>query len=379
MRRIVPIALACLVLFGCDTVQLQYQTPAAAGDFSAADQQASDHFEYFALNESYVLVSPASTATPDKPKAASEAGGNAPQAGGAAKAKPAKKKVAHAARPAGASDGGGAPAPAPAPAPAAGDGTAQNPPATANDPLTGVMIDNVKWTAQVVPMPSSQYGMAVKGVSNFWKTTTIGVSKYPNSDLVSSVSSKAENLVPKRIGQIAGVVATAVKIAGAAVAGLPKLPLESFSFAVNDTTTTGSVNAAWNYELTFDSPLPPAGTVSMDDFLKNVQGKTVNYWPVPACRPATLTLYNKNNGKLYAFHIIVSSPEHVRLQPLSVDGKTDFGTVCAASTTGSTSPDTFGDLADDFTAVQQAVQTVKTAKAAPAAAASAAANNKPAN
>jgi hypothetical protein len=318
----------------------------------------------------------ASTATPDKPKAASDAGGNPPQAGAGAKPAPAKKKVARAAKPAGASAGAGAGTPAPVPTP--GGGNAQNPPAPANDPLAGVLIDNVKWTAQVVPMPSSQYGLAVKGVSNFWKTTTIGVSKYPNSDLVSSVSSKAENLVPKRIGQIAGILATVAKTAGVAAEASPKLPLESFSFAVSDTTTTGNVNDDWNYTLTFDSPLPPAGTISMGDFLKNVQGKTVNYWPVPACRAATLKLHHKSNGKLYELHIIVSSPEHVRLQPLSVDGKTDFGTVCAASTTGSTSPDTFGDLADDITAIQQAVQTVKTAKPAPAAGASAPAGDKPA-
>lgn len=377
MRRVVPIASACLVLYGCDTVQLQYQTPAPAGDFSAADQQASDHFEYFALNESYVLVSPASTATPDKPKAGSDAGGNAPQAGAGEKPTQTNKKTAHAAKPAGASDSGGGGAGAPASAAAAGDGNSQNSPAPAIGPLAGITIDNVKWTAQVVPMPSSQYGVAVKGVSNFWKTTTIGVSKYPNSDLVSSVSSKAENLVPKRIGQIAGIVATAAKIAAVAAAGVPKLPLESFSFAVSDTTTTGNVNADWNYELTFDSP-PPSGTVSMGDFMKNVQGKTVNYWPVPACRSATLMLRHKSDGKVYAFHIVVSSPEHVRLQPLSVDGKTDFGTVCGASTTGATTSDTFGDLADDFTAVQQAVQTVKTAKAAPADGASAPGGNKPA-
>ncbi|WP_143131876.1 hypothetical protein [Paraburkholderia aspalathi] len=65
----------------------------------------------------------------------------------------------------------------------------------------------MEWTPQVVPMSSSRYGVSVKGVSHLWKTITIGASKYPNSDFVNSVSRKAENLVPKRIGQIAGIVA----------------------------------------------------------------------------------------------------------------------------------------------------------------------------
>ncbi|MGQ7935384.1 hypothetical protein [Paraburkholderia sp. D1E] len=92
MGRILPIASACLMLYGCGTFRLQYQTPAPPGDFCAADHQASDHFECVASNESFVLGSPALTTTQVKPKTANDGCGNAPLAGAGGKPTLTKKE-----------------------------------------------------------------------------------------------------------------------------------------------------------------------------------------------------------------------------------------------------------------------------------------------
>jgi len=212
----------------------------------------------------------------------------------------------------------------------------------------------------------------VRGVSGFWKTTSISIARYDNSDLPSSVTSKAENLVAKRLGQFAGVAASMVSIAGGLGLGVdsagnqPNKPLLPFSIKVPENGPfVGTLNDGWSYRFDYDSDTLPAGTVSFDDFLAGVLGQTVSYWPVMACRTATVTVFPPNKATLgyqYSFNVVVASGAALRLQPVPIDGKLNPGAVCSASESGTTTADPVQTFADDLSALQQGIQKVKDAK-----------------
>lgn len=100
--------------------------------------------------------------------------------------------------------------------------------------------------------------MAVRGVSGFWKSTAVGITKYQNTDLVSSISTKAENLFPKRLGQIASVVATAVQI-GAVIGvsgGSNAEAMDLEPFVAEVPKPSGRINNDWTYSFRYDNPTP---------------------------------------------------------------------------------------------------------------------------
>jgi hypothetical protein len=105
--------------------------------------------------------------------------------------------------------------------------------------------------------------------------------------------------------------------------------------------------------------------VSFDQFLGGVAGQTVSYWPVYACRAATITVIPPNKALLgyeYVFNVVVASPAALRLEPVPIDGKLNPGTVCSASESGTATADPVQTFADDLSAVQQGIQKVKDAK-----------------
>jgi hypothetical protein len=211
-------------------------------------------------------------------------------------------------------------------------------------------------------MPSSKYEFAVKGVSGFWRSTAIGLAKYPNTDIVSSVSSKAENLVPKRIGQLSAGIVSIIQLAApiVGVSGAPDEPLESFRVSVPDADSTGDINSTWHYDLKFDNS-PPRGTVSLATFIQETKGRKVGFWPVPACRPMTLTVKKTGSKRAYEFHFVVATADNIRLVPLPIDGKSDLGSICGSSTSGTLKADELENAKADLKALQEGVQAVRAA------------------
>src|SRR6202000_1459741 len=115
--------------------------------------------------------------------------------------------------------------------------------------------------------PDTTQAYLVKGVQGFFESTTLGVGHYQNSDLVSSVSVTAENLVPTRIGQIASIVASVISIAGVVgvSGGGPETKLQPFTFEVpKDKVVNANLDDYWHYDFLFESDAQPSGTVTLD-------------------------------------------------------------------------------------------------------------------
>jgi hypothetical protein len=371
----------------CTTsVDLQYARPPEHGNLAAIAKQADDHYEYVELSDVYVKVAPDTAETKPKADEAVKPAGstgtpvNRPQATAAQTQTTAP--AARAQNPASNKKGVKSPSAAAAPKaqpgsttpkPAAGStdtNTAAPPKANPLDPaLSMTTIDGKKWAATVVPVPSSDYGFMVRGVSSFWRSTTISISRYDNSNIASSVSSKAENLVAKRLGQFAGAAASIVKVGAALgvadVAKPPSKPLLPFSIKIPASNDNGKLNDGWTWGFEYDSSDKPAGTVTFSDFMTQVALKTVGYWPVPACRSGILTVFPPTKDPVpyqYLFNVVVSTPQYVRLQSVPINGKLSPGVVCSASETGTTTDDPLQTLSDDFTALQQGIDKVKAAK-----------------
>ena len=346
MRAILSLAslTGLSALTACESVEVQYAAPARAGDYAAAESQAQDHYEFVALPKTYILVRPVDgsvgkSQNDDKPAAAKQADNGAAAAGRAA-------------------------------------GAAPTAAANATPGLSTAVIDGKTWSATVIQLPDDQRTFVVRGVSGVWKSTTIGLTRTPNTDLVSSVSSTAENLAPKRIGQVASIVATTIQIAGTlAVSSLKpgEAPLIPFVVEVpgqgeRSDTIPGD---KWGYSFRYDSPELPPGTVTYEEFVTQGMNRKVAYWPIPACRSATLSIGTQQMPEAAVFHLVVSSSDVIRLQPLPSKGKVDFGSVCGATSSGTATSDLLTSVTDDLQAIQQAIKTIKDAKGAakPAAAA----------
>jgi hypothetical protein len=381
MRAFV-VLLSVTLLSGCETVEIQYALPAPAGDFTAVEAQANENYQYFVLPRAYILVTPIAKSSSsggvhtENGAQGSNGGGAAQQ--GAITPKSTSKKSA---KPGSARAASDSQANGPDQQNASGRGNAAGGASSetaSNIGVTTAIIDGRMWEAKVVLMPAEDRAFVVKGFSRFFMSTTLGVTKYANSDVVSSVSSTAENLVPKRLGQIASVLSSVVKIGAVlAVSGESNTAASLRPFVVevqSKNQSAGVLNDGWTYSFKYDSLTPPEGTVTYRDFLTRSVGHKVSYWPTPACRSATLTIGRESNQTQSAFHVVVADPDVLRLQPLPVSGKVELGTVCGASVTGSQDSDALQSASDDLAALQAAIKTVKDAKsgdkAAPAAPAS---------
>lgn len=345
MKKYLPVALSACLL-GCQNVELQYAAPApAASSLEQAklvEEQALENYEYFVFARNHILLAPANESS---------------EKSGTKEEKPAVKAEAKGTKAGAAAAKQDEPKPQPS--------TAENSKPLDTSPGT-TMIDGKPWKFFVVPVPDTSRPLAVKGYSGFWKSTTIGISKYPNTDVVSSVSSKAENLVPKRIGQVASVAVAALKIAsGTGVSDVGKAsPLVPFELAVPEKNGSGRVPGTedWAWIFTYDDTNALSGTVEYGNFVELTKNKKVNYWPAPACRSATLKLTQDSTSAQHLFHIVVSSPKFLRLHPLPIDGKMDLGTVCGASVSGITGADAATNIVDSVEALQSAIEQIKKAQ-----------------
>lgn len=348
MKAIIPF-IAAVALVGCESVELQYSKPAEHGKFDEIESQANDKYEFFVFPKTYILVTPVLT---EEIKADDQTITTSSTIVEKSKADNVKKKTN---------------------TPPPGQATNKSPPTTsgtettsvrpvAND-LSSATIDGKRWQAKVVQLPDLSRAITVRGVSGFWKSTAIGITKYPNTDMVSSVSSTAENLVPKRLGQVASVVGTAIKIGALLASGAEVNPTNLQPFLVEIPQPSGKINRDWIYTFKYDEPPPPA-TISLDTFIEKTTNRTVSYWPVPACRSATLEIQRNSDKSRTAFHVTVSSADNIRLQPLPIKGKIELGSICGSTMSGTATTDNFSTFSDDFQALQQAIKTIKDARKA---------------
>ncbi len=324
------ILLCCLAgLAACDQVKARYGGATIAGQSVAPaklQELAKDGYEYVALSKTMLVVRPRDLLEPD----------TAPPQG----------------------------------TPDAPKGQQKVPPRTssqdapADTSSTPSSIGRHMWVA--VPTPIADYGRSflVHGIVGFWSSTTLAISRYPNSDRVASVASTAVNLVPKRIEQVTTLAGTLIQLSAAAVSTeddelrpfAVELPKESVTKQV-------SVQRGWGYTVEYPNGEERPGTVSFaKDFGSLFENGEVNYWPVQACRVAKLTLFHDH--RQYVFFATVADPDRIRLQPLPVAGKIELGTVCGASVSGVTSSDPLAAVVDDVTALQQAAQKLSLAPAA---------------
>jgi hypothetical protein len=387
MARTAVSLISSFALFGCTTVEVQYKQPSSPATYDSAAKDADSRYEYFVLTRNSVLVSQAPDSSDDKKKdqgstsrtndSTSDAPHGAVPMASASPASPsARGGTASPGTSAGSTAPTGATNPKPsksgqpetkAPSKGAATTSGDKAPPSFDNPLGAALIDGKKWTATVVPIPDNRLALMVRGETGFWKNTTLGIVRFQNTDVVSSVSITAENLVPTRIAQVAGIAASVVKIGTGVLAMTPgeRIPprdLEPFVIDVGRDNASGNVNDDWRYSFEFDDATPPAAAISIEDFRTQVAGKKVGFWPVPACRPATVKLTRKSSGSQYAFHVVVASPDHVRLQPLPVTGKMELGSVCGASVTGTAAADALATISDDLQAAQKAVETLTAAK-----------------
>jgi hypothetical protein len=367
MKALLAVGFA-LGVAGC-AVEVQYTKPETGYD--KVVKQANDKYEYISLTSAYIVVAPvadlpgakAVAPSPSPATSANGAGTDAKNKASAAKTPP----VAANAKPPGKAQAPTA-ATSAVQVPPPGDTTKPQP--TLGDALAKVQINDKTWGATVVLLPDEEHTLMVKGVSNFWQSTTLAISKYQNSDAVTSVSSTAKNLVPQRLQQLSEIVVAIAAIGGAAAAGGEDL--QPFVADVSKIPVEGkALNGGWTYDLAYSNADTPPGTVAYKDFVHNVAGKTVSYWPVPACRNAQLTIHGAA-GRDFVFPVVVSSPDLLRLQPLPVDGKITLGSVCGSSVTGTMTSDPVADVDDDVKALQAAIKAVKGSASAPAASVSAA-------
>lgn len=215
-------------------------------------------------------------------------------------------------------------------------------------PAATVIIGDqeIQVTLRIIPDPN--YGVMMGGKSGFWKKTAVTGAKYPNSDRIGSVNVKAESLVVKRIGQFAAVAGYFINpgkgdlTESAPAPGSKPPPLTPFSVEVNPKTNgVTKEEGAWSYTLTLETE--PKGAVSWTTFQRLHGDKAVNYFPVPACLTATLKLSAQNGQYAYAFPLVVSMPEVVRLEPLPIDGKLTLSPVCGSTVEGAAEVDHYDE------------------------------------
>ena len=238
-----------------------------------------------------------------------------------------------------------------------GNGQSPQTSATATNPMTTATIDSVSWSAVPVPVADSAAYLSVSGTNDLFHTDTLSIGHPDNSDVVSTINSKAVNNAATVIASAASVVAAILPLAGVAAA-VPKpddkqqaaaaasaAQLRPTWIRVPDQPVTIPTEIEreqyWYYTLTWNNP---AGAVSLDEFLSSVKDQAVSVFPVPACVSATMNLYHAAgkddpvaaDAPTATFFVTVETPNFVRPYLLPGTGAVTLGSVCGASGTDST-------------------------------------------
>lgn len=340
MRWILLCCLACLV--ACDKVKVKYVGAATTGTpVSSARLQelAKSGYEYVALTKTVLVVTPRELV--DRGAATQDGAHDAPPVMPKGPQKNPSRK------------------------------TSDTAPASRDVASTPAVIGRDTWVAVPTPIADYRHAFLVKGIVNAESSTTLAISRYPDSDRVASVASTAVNLVPKRIEQVTTVASTLIQLAALPVS-TDDTGLRPFTLELPPRSLTSQVplQPGWGYTVEYPDEDEGAATVSFaKDFETLFENGDVNYWPVQACRLAKLTLFHDRQP--YVFFATVADPDRLRLQPLPISGKLELGPICGASVSGVTSADPLAAAVDDVTALQQAARKLNLVPAATATPASA--------
>lgn len=234
---------------------------------------------------------------------------------------------------------------------------------SATDSIT---VNKQSYSTSVVPVEGS-HSYISQPVTGFFTSTQVNISKLQNTNIPSAISSTFTDNTVTRIDQIGGILAALAPLASLGVEPPCNTgsALKSFTLTL-DQQGTGTIDKqpCWTYKVTFATPTP-VGAVSWKT-LESSMGASVKYFPVPACRDATIELavnYKDGAGNaqsdLKATIVTkIADPDYVRLVPLPSKGTINMHPICGADVSDSP-PDRIGAGLADFGEVLKQIQTIE--------------------
>lgn len=218
---------------------------------------------------------------------------------------------------------------------------------------TSISIGSDQYSVTILPIESARLFL-VRPVDNFFSSTSISITKIPNTDLPTAVSVQFTDNIKTRISQLGGLVTAFIGagfplLASENEACLKEPRLEPFTLIIDKEVNSSQIPSqpCWKYSIKFEIPHPTVGSISWERFEKEL-GNRVNYFPVPACRDAVITLVRTNGKKPVVIAAKVADPNYVRLAPLPFKGQITMHPICGADIS-ETSGDRFGSFIDDVT------------------------------
>jgi hypothetical protein len=229
-------------------------------------------------------------------------------------------------------------------------GSNSSPSAQSRSPTTTVVrIGTDDYSVAVSPVETKTYYI-ITPVTGFWSASQVNLTKIPNTDIVSNVSSQFTDYTKTRIDQLAGVITGIVTLAPILAAATPQQQrcmettpkLTPFTLVVSGAVVDPQPipdQDCWQYTIDYAYRQPPMGAVSRARFEKDL-GAGVGYFPVPACRDVEVNLIGfakpKTEGMRAEQTIIttisarVADPDYVRLAPLPAKGQITMHPICGA-------------------------------------------------
>lgn len=219
---------------------------------------------------------------------------------------------------------------------------------------TSISIGSAQYSVTILPVESARRFL-VRPVDNFFSSTSINITKIPNTDLPTAISVQFTDNIKTRISQLGGLVTAFIGASFPLLASDSDTEcgqdqkLESFTLMIDKEVpfTKLSSQPCWEYSIMFEDPKPTVGAISWERFEKEL-GKKVCYFPVPACRDVVVTLVHANRRKPVIITAKIADPSYVRLAPLPVKGQITMHPICGADIT-ETSGDRFGSYIDEIT------------------------------
>jgi len=235
---------------------------------------------------------------------------------------------------------------------------------------TSISIGSAQYSVTILPIESARRFL-VQPVNNFFSSTSISITKIPNTDLPTAVSVQFTDNIKTRISQLGGLVTAFIGagfplLAKASDECMKEPKLESFTLTIDKEVNFTEIPSqpCWQYSIKFELPHPAVGAISWERFEKEL-GNTVRYFPVPACRDAVITLMRATGKEPVIIAAKVADPNYVRLAPLPFKGQITMHPICGADIS-ETSGDRFGSYIDDVTeglkqakAIEEALKNAK--------------------
>lgn len=237
-----------------------------------------------------------------------------------------------------------------------------------------IFADGQEWQIQAIPVDSTTY-MYMSAPSTITLETSLQISRFAGTHVVQTLSLSTKDNT-KQVITDAGAIVAAVSpyldyqfggnssppnargptaIRGPIVIPIPN-NLQSTAYPTSGETDLPG-NPGWKYTLSIDAVKAP-DVVSLANFEKQIaNGADVHFFPVTACRSATVTLIDKGDQGTYAFTTLVGSPDFLELIPVPLQGKITAAGACG----GDLAPEASGTSSslDNITALLQTLGSLK--------------------